>query len=842
MINNDLENDDYLEEFVGRHDFTSKSTEIQRRLDGYAILLAAHSMCVSTSIINGKFYISANEFFQGTQSERNQNLLAIRNIHEYFSNILNPDETKRVHLRKKAFLKVCSVARFNLQYKTSFSKMLAENIAQNVYERENSDPQISAINDKYGKDGSTAAMMYARFQRLLNYFSRIEELLLQDRQLLSVFSSCTIIKDSTQYGIHAEMQQLAIVVKFIEGSITCNEEIKQQEIYFGIAKLCCLHCHVTLEAANRVFKEKKIPITLKVRGWHNLDQGAKLLDSTIFNARLGRLRRDKTSDNIGFLIKTRSEQLFKQVIEYRKSKTIKAQAEDSDEAEPDYIVNMDPSDSGSESAETIQRDILAIQTKLKIHLELLTKQEEKGSDLKNIIKNLNISSQLLSITAFTNIPSQQLDDPSLILGAILEELNKDKQGIDQISESEIYNVIKDPLLIGERFSKPFRAYFKQQTMQSTLDTITENRANFQLALQEQQKLLTGLQIKCADYEILTKYSSNSEGTDESKLYQVTQKLFDLTKQFIFLEKTLALLLDDIEQERKYNFSSRQKQNKYVVCNGQRMQGETKQIEGDGWCALRAAGFDNPAAMVEVLARYHKSEEDNKGIKRYIVNLLRESIYNNYQAVFSLEEHNIVLEGLDHDGNSIAVKLDDLFKAVQDQANQSLREDSEKFNRLYTYIETKEVQQSYLNYILKNKYADYNIILACLTVEGRNRQIALLVDYASHDGKLANLSRSDIDLEDPNVKCVVYKPNTNPFLAHYNQFVLQPHLTLTIDESIDQSEQIQDHSQCLELPESSQDFNRDGDKKRSLESSLGDAPKSKKQDTGCSRHRISNKPF
>ena len=59
-----------------------------RRMDELAWLLENASMCTAVSIINGRFYISANEFFDRTEArERNQQLDIVCGIMEYFKKV-----------------------------------------------------------------------------------------------------------------------------------------------------------------------------------------------------------------------------------------------------------------------------------------------------------------------------------------------------------------------------------------------------------------------------------------------------------------------------------------------------------------------------------------------------------------------------------------------------------------------------------------------------------------------------------------------------------------------------------------------------------------------------------
>ena len=117
---------------LGRKDFTKKLSKTERRLDTFCDLIGAHSQCISASVVERELKISSNDFFRGTQKpEANQQLRSIEKITKYFSRI-SKKETLRSNERKEIFLEICSVNRFNIKFKTSFSKKLGAKIANKV--------------------------------------------------------------------------------------------------------------------------------------------------------------------------------------------------------------------------------------------------------------------------------------------------------------------------------------------------------------------------------------------------------------------------------------------------------------------------------------------------------------------------------------------------------------------------------------------------------------------------------------------------------------------------------------------------------------------------------------
>ena len=71
--------------------------------------------------------------------------------------------------------------------------------------------------------------------------------------------------------VHAEMKLLSFLITNIDSLI--KKVLKEEKIviYVSISRLCCLKCHSMLEAAQKVFQDKQVPVEIIFRGQHDLD-------------------------------------------------------------------------------------------------------------------------------------------------------------------------------------------------------------------------------------------------------------------------------------------------------------------------------------------------------------------------------------------------------------------------------------------------------------------------------------------------------------------------------------------------------------------------------------------
>jgi len=441
---------------LGRKDFTKNFTEEQRRLDTLCDLIGTASQCVSISIFQKKLKISSNDFHSGTlEPEANQQLNSIKRITEYFLKISKDKKTDEKENRD-IFLEICSVKRFSIRFKMSFSKKLATEIANKVFDKEVSDMAPAEIVRCYGKDAVVAAMMFAEFEHLHNDFSKLRDFLSSQEGSQYFKDGYEILKSDVKEA-HAEIQQLALVVKMVEENIEGIKERAPQEIYFGLSKLCCLHCHSMLKAANEIFEKKKVPIKLVVRGWHDLDKSKRKVN-TIFEKKLGD-RRSKSKDiedNIGFLIKSRAKEIATDLeTHYEEQKSAKRiRQQQTVEEDLDSTTSMYKSLSESESEEEKNKKFLKQKKILQERLDFLSRNQE--SDLKKIMRKIEISLELHDLELFKTLPQQKLETPDEIESAfyaIFAQINLTKN--EKITEEFFKEIVSDPDLVGKEFSDIF---------------------------------------------------------------------------------------------------------------------------------------------------------------------------------------------------------------------------------------------------------------------------------------------------------------------------------------------------------------------------------------------------
>ncbi|CAM4452264.1 MAG: hypothetical protein LEGION0398_MBIBDBAK_00770 [Legionellaceae bacterium] len=171
----------------------------------------------------------------------------------------------------------------------------------------------------------------------------------------------------------------------------------------------------------------------------------------------------------------------------------------------------------------------------------------------------------------------------------------------------------------------------------------------------------------------------------------------------------------------------------------------EEIEGNGWCAMIAAGIVNPEEKITQLINHL---EDPK-INQYI----HDSIYNMFQASINSDELFDFNECV-QEGKKIIEYLNMLYKENHAESEVSI------------YLKRLDVQKSFIRYILRTRYADTNIAAACLYRE--NKQLAVFIDYNAPNGQLANITSDKVDLLAENTVHIVLQPHINPFLSHYNR--------------------------------------------------------------------------
>lgn len=289
----------------------------------------------------------------------------------------------------------------------------------------------------------------------------------------------------------------------------------------------------------------------------------------------------------------------------------------------------------------------------------------------------------------------------------------------------------------------------------------DKKLSYEEATAKQQELLSKLpdSEKYSDYHILTYFSEEILNKNDlhylikSELYKTTRELKHLHEQSSGLQKQLLQIASNAQEELAPNTQL------LVTLANQKHTVKVEHVAGDGWCTLRACCIDNeskfdPKAMLEDLKKHVLT---NRKIRAYI----RDSIYNNYDAAISLGGE-FKLEEKDDNGNIIASKLSEFYQRRQ----LSIQEKRELAELEYkAYLEQPEVQKAYIDYLMKDGYADIRIAAACLAREGK--QLAVFAAYQKN-GMLANLSEDNVNPKDPKTVCLIFYPNQRARAAHYNR--------------------------------------------------------------------------
>ena len=822
----------------------------ERRMDELAWLLECSSMCTAGSVINGKFYISANEFFNGTERRNNNKQLNIVcSIMEYFQKIANsPIALREIKNKRDSLMRtVCKnqISAASLGRIVIPDNILKAIVCTNVLARAKLPNQLDLGLEKYIKKSKGLAYQALGYGiEIYKKFLKIEQSIRKaykrdftefSEEQLTAFKSFSyndsdrlkgnivFIEKDDGKDVHAEAQILNQIIDLI----VCKAELPK-EIYIGISKRCCMNCHFLLDATNEMLTEHGYVI--KFSGVHDANfednWGRPPILKQAELEGFGRTRKETEANQTKKLsLKGKIRAKYLEKIASIKAKT-KQPAQR-------YAIRHSPSSSEASSFVDVEIYKQGLVDNLEMFKRLGAGTTEQAQSLKLGITLCNLE----KFTELFAMTSEIIPNKEAIIGAILTEFNLKYS--PKIDEQQLNKFLCNPNFAGERIYNYFKnlAAVKETfeesegTLQNVLELISEKKELYRQSLQKQQELLAALPNKLSDYAILTQYI-NSKESKEVELYEATQSLVALNENLILLQKKLFTLNAKVQKEIFVPLDQ-----KHIVHLGQKKHGKVKKIIGDGWCALRAAGFDAPEWIMKNLKEYHAADIDPKNIKHYVINYLSRSIYNNYQATFGLHEQQITLEGEDCSGNNIAKKMQELYQRIHNQKDASLKENLKEHSEFFAYLETNEVQQAYLNYIIRYGYADYNIILACLAIQGENRKVGLLIDYANQDGRLADLSDEGINPDNANCTWVIYQPNINPLLAHYNRFVLDP---LTLAEQIDE---IGKENSDPRTPTITPAFQLKRDTKRPLDNdpstSTSPEPKRKNKGSDSSLRRLEN---
>lgn len=244
-----------------------------RRMDELAWLLENTSMCTAVSVIDGKFYIAANEFFDHTETkDLNKQLTMICNIMEYFKLIATDvsfvgekrqeqrDELIRSILQNQ--MSIASLGRIAIPEKI-ITSIVCSDVLKAQQLPDTSDKELNQyINKRKGPSYQALGYGIEIYKRFLKIEKAIQLANSSNyckitKEQLNAFKTFNhddanrpdsnvlfLAKDDDKH-VHAEAQVLDRIVDLIE-----IKKMNPGEIYIGISKRCCKNCHCLLDAAN----------------------------------------------------------------------------------------------------------------------------------------------------------------------------------------------------------------------------------------------------------------------------------------------------------------------------------------------------------------------------------------------------------------------------------------------------------------------------------------------------------------------------------------------------------------------------------------------------------------
>ena len=101
-------------------------------------------------------------------------------------------------------------------------------------------------------------------------------------------------------NVHAEAKILSYLVFSISENVGKYQNLTMQEIYIGVSKSCCLDCSALIDAANQVFAEREIKITVTTRADSNIsfDWAVPFLFKTGYDShKTGTVAEEQTSNS-----------------------------------------------------------------------------------------------------------------------------------------------------------------------------------------------------------------------------------------------------------------------------------------------------------------------------------------------------------------------------------------------------------------------------------------------------------------------------------------------------------------------------------------------------------------
>jgi len=460
-----------LEEIIktrGRFDETETTGQPQRRLDAISRLLAGNSECVATAIIDGQLIIAANDLY--VTSQENNTIKYIGKVQEYFQSFKTASPDKR----KKAFLDFCTAKRIAYSVQSEVwipDGLLAEAAAAVLHHEEGE--KINLYNYFYSKkqDAAITGFVYGAWTNLYRDFKKIEDTLAAHAstaaattantddnfvdsneeviELCQAFSSeSQIIQQETKLDkeprVHAEAQILAYLIKKYEANELGRAGDKVKNVYLGISKLCCLNCRTLLQAANKVFSDKQIPIRIQFRGWHDL--AVKWRAPSIFTKSYQETAATSSSSSSTSTLSLADEIGQLAWARYQELKDVKMKGK--------VTMHHEASDSDTDSMGESDKNEALNQLKSSLkHLKSFTGR--MGDSLKETIDKMTIAEYLYPIQLFTRLwrndadNNMTLEEQKEIFIKIFVALEAKLSSQYKITEDLLLEILTEDALVGK---------------------------------------------------------------------------------------------------------------------------------------------------------------------------------------------------------------------------------------------------------------------------------------------------------------------------------------------------------------------------------------------------------
>ena len=434
----------------------------EHRLDELAWLIEDGSMCTSISIINGRFYISANEFTKNTLTrDKNQQLDFICQVMEYLKGIAQSKLDTNIDKNREKIMRLICQSQIRL---AAFGRIkVPDQVLQDVVSSRvllsETLPDTAVV--KKNKSASYLTMgfaldVYRRLRKIENSidrakngdFSKISEKHFKAFKNFShIDKNNSNILFSMPSGdkIHAEMQILNEIVSMLDKNEPLNKS--PTVIYLGISKRCCYNCHIMLDAANEVLKKKGV--TLKFEGSHDEDYSENWVSPPIFSLGINSVRpqreakKAKTSaveTSLGYIIGKAYAEKIKSIVR-----------------EPLGLLNLRRSRSDSEHSFNADEALAIYKEQLVQDLEAYERRNDNNSETA---KMLSLGIKLCEIESFKSLFDEtQVDvltpeEGIRTLTTMLSEFNK-KYGEDSLNLESLLIYLQNPLFISAKIAEIF---------------------------------------------------------------------------------------------------------------------------------------------------------------------------------------------------------------------------------------------------------------------------------------------------------------------------------------------------------------------------------------------------